>query len=409
MIRTISTKNQKIVLNTFVQLLTKAVSVILTFATSLLIISRLDSSVFGDLTKAFALTAVGFTAIDFGLNAHSVRYMAGSLAQQRQILLETIFARLVLSIVVILVINIFVLILPGGYAGIKAVYWVSSLSVLFQGLYTSSNAWFQRRLEYWKTGVITVLGTGLGTILTYLVITRSPSLQNLLLASTLGYITMAIFSLFFLRPILSPLSSVPFPRLMRVLKSSLPLGLILIASIISSKIDTVILGIFRPSYEVGQYGFAYRIFDVALTLPTFVMNAVYPSLIGLTKRGKTALINKSSTTLLVLGFFAALALISSAPFLSHLRGEMSLSIKTLQILALSLPIFYLTSPLMWGLIEQKLERQILVVYAFAAIFNGLSNYLFVPLFGSPASAVLTIATETIILTGLVTIKKRAHV
>jgi len=88
---------------------------------------------------------------------------------------------------------------------------------------------------------------------------------------------------------------------------------------------------------------------------------------------------------------------------------MSLSIKTLQILALSLPIFYLTSPLMWGLIEQKLERQILVVYAFAAIFNGLSNYLFVPLFGSPASAVLTIATETIILTGLVTIKKRAHV
>ena len=391
--------------NTIYQLLAKAIAVLLTLLSTTFIIRLGGSNLFGQYTKALALITIGFTAIDFGLNAEAVRSMKGSVSARRQVLANTLLARTLLALATILTLNILILILPTGYSGeIKSVFWLGSLAIIFQGFYTSANAWFQRHLEYWRGSLAVVLATIFGTVLTLYFLFNSPSLQNILLAFTLGYMAMGIGSLLLLSP--------NFPKAFSLqnslshLKKSLILGGILILSVIASKLDVIILGIFRSSSIVGEYGFAYRVFDVAIILPVFVMNSVYPMLITAGKKKKKALINSSLKSLTLIGLAGAIVLYPLAPLIYLVKPGLDVSVSTFRILILFLPLFYASAPLMWQLIEKKREKALLMLYLLAATLNALLNLIFVPVYGPSASALLTGVTELFILIGLLYTRKK---
>lgn len=391
--------------NTSYQLLAKFTSVLLTFITTILLIRLGGPDLYGELTKALSLIAIGFTATDFGLNAVAVRAMRGGTKTQIQVLTDTVLARGLLSLLVTLGVNLLMFLLPGGYSfALKEVFWLGSLSIIFQGLYTSINAWFQRKLTYWKMSLSTVLGTLLGSLLSIYFVIFAPTLFNLLFATTLGYLVMSLSSLKLAGLHLSFRSSLN--SALALLRHSLPLGLILFANVVSSKVDTIVLGVFRSSAELGQYGFAYRIFDVALVVPSFVMNSIYPLLLDAKSGSKRRLIRLSSIFLLTLGVMGGFTLWLLAPLITHIRGDLPLAILSLQLLALSLPLFYITSPIMWQLIEAGLEKKLLLVYVTAATVNASLNLFFVPLFGVVSSAVLTGLTELIILLGLLAVRRR---
>ena len=63
--------------NTVAQLFAKFISAGLTLVTTVIIIRLAGASLYGDLTKSLVLVAIGFTAIDFGLNAEAVRQIGG--------------------------------------------------------------------------------------------------------------------------------------------------------------------------------------------------------------------------------------------------------------------------------------------------------------------------------------------
>jgi len=390
---------KKILTNTSAQLVAKAITVILSLVTTVLVFRIGGPGLFGDLTKVLAMTTICFTAIDFGLNAAVVREMRGRENSKRALLYDIILARIVLSLFAILIINLVVYLLPGGYRQIRGVYWASSIAILFQGLFTSANVWFQRRLEYWKSALATVIGSLVATTLTYIVLILSPTLLGLVIASTAGYLCLGIAAITLVGVSLGQVKS-SLARAAVLLRASLPLGIVLGLSILASKLDTIILGILTSSAEVGEYGFAYRIFDVALTLPIFAVNTLYPLMIDLSKEAKAKLLKTSSLTLFILGCFGAIFLYILAPAIYLIRPGMALAVSSLRLLSLSLPIFYVTAPLMWSLIEKKQEHSLIVVYFLAALFNGVFNLATIPLFGAPAAAIATVLTESLIFLGL---------
>lgn len=402
------TKNQQpkaIITNTLAQLVAKAVAVLLTLLSTTYIIRLGGSELFGEYTKALALITIGFTAIDFGLNAAAVRSMKGSLESRRQVLASTLLARLLLSFIAIIIVNLVILVLPGSYSGeIKSIFWLGSLAILFQGLYTSSNAWFQRHLEYWRSSLAVVIATTFGTILTLYYLFTSPTLEHILLAFTLGYFVMGAISLLLLSSNLPRQFSLA--SALSHLNKSLLLGSILILSVIASKLDVIILGIFRGSSVVGEYGFAYRVFDVAIILPIFVMNTVYPLMVTASSSIKSALIKSSLKNLTFLGIIGTLVLYPLAPLIHLVKPGLDLSVSTFRILILFLPLFYASAPLMWQLIEAKKESLLLWLYLFAALLNTTLNLVLVPHYGATASALLTGVTELFILIGLLQLRKK---
>lgn len=390
---------KKIASNTFAQLVAKFFGAGLTLLTTYFTIRLAGLELYGDLTRILVLVAVGFTAIDFGLNAEGIRSSKND-SEMQQHVYKIILARLLLSILAVISLNILIMLLPGGYSSeVKSVFWLGSLAIIFQGLYTSGNSWFQYKLSYWKSTISVVIGSLVGTGLALYYLSYSPTLSHLVLANTLGYLAMAICSLLLL-PRQSSMTYDLRP-IFSILRRSLTLGLIIIASVIASKIDTIILGVYRLSSEVGQYGFAYRIFDVILVLPVFVMNVIYPlSMQESQLKNRTKLISQTTKTLAIIGIFVAALLWISSPLVNLVRPGMDLSSNVLRILALSLPLFYITAPLMWNLIGQKKDKLVLGIYVSGALLNATLNLLLIPSYGATAAAINTGLTEGFLVLAL---------
>lgn len=390
---------KKITSNTLAQLVAKFFGVILTLTTTYYTIRLAGLDLYGDLIKILVLVAIGFTAIDFGLNAQAVRAIA-STTKMRLVLGDIISTRLFLSLLVIVTLNLVIVLLPGGYsANLKSIFWVGSLAIIFQGFYTSANAWFQSNLTYWRSTLAVVIGSLFGALLTFYYLYYSPTLPHLVLANTLGYLVMALCCLFLLpRPLTLRLHP---STIFHTLKGALTLGLILLASVFAAKLDIIILGILRTSSEVGEYGFAYRIFDVILVLPVFVMNAVFPLLLGQAAPIHSAsLVRRTTLSLLILGTLASLCLWFAAPAVLYVKAGLTLAPTILRILALSLPLFYVTAPLMWALIAQHQDRLVLNIYLGAGLLNLGLNLSFIPHYGALAAAYSTGATELFIFFAL---------
>lgn len=397
---------KKIASNTFAQLVAKFFGAGLTLITTFYTIRLAGLDLYGDLTKILVLVAVGFTSIDFGLNAEGIRSSRSEKEMQEQVH-KIILARLLLSVLTVLGLNILISLLPGGYSNeVKSIFWLGSLAIIFQGIYTSGNSWFQYKLSYWKSTISVVVGSLLGAGLTLYYLRYSPTLPHLVLANTLGYLAMAICSMLLLpRP-----SSITFDLqpIFSILRRSLILGLIIIASVIASKIDTVILGVYRSSSEVGQYGFAYRIFDVILVLPIFVMNVIYPlSIEEKQKNPSSKLIPRATKALAFIGICISIMLYFAAPLVSLVKTGMDISVIVLRILAISLPFFYVTAPLMWGLIGKKKDILVLWIYISGALINTSLNLITIPYFGAVAASINTGITEGFLVLALLYFSKHA--
>jgi len=396
---------KKIASNTLAQLVAKFFGAGLTLLTTYFTIRIVGIDLYGDLTKILVLVAVGFTAIDFGLNAEGIRSSVSDSSMQRNSR-TILLTRLLLSVLAVIALNLAVFLLPGGYSSsVKSIFWLGSLAIIFQGIYTSSNSWFQYELSYWKSTISVIVGSLVGTGLTLYFLNSSPTLSHLILANTIGYLVMAISSLFLLYTSGAIMAEnwrvYDLRAILPLIRRSLILGLILIASVLAAKIDTIILGVFRLSGEVGEYGFAYRIFDVILVLPAFVMNAIYPlSLKESHKPTKSSLIDKTVITMGIIGVIVAVSLWFLAPYVNYVKPGLTVATSVLRLLAYSLPFFYLTSPLMWSLIAKKRDKLVLWIYVFAAAVNATLNLIFIPSFGATAAAINTGITELFIFLAL---------
>lgn len=407
-------KNKDLVLsNTAIQLLGRIISSSLTFFATYLIISIAGAPLYGDLSKITALLAIGYTALDFGINAHIIRIFSSNKENIKATFSNLLLLRTLLSLFIILLTSIFIYSLPGGNnhgytPSIKYAYLIGSITIIFHGVCLTANSYFQYKLAYHKSVISSSIGAIIMFISTIFYLNGSGSLQGLTLAIIFGYFINASLSLYFVRSLIT--LKVNLRSATKILKDSASLGILLILSILANKSDTIVLGLFRSSSEVGQYNFAYKIFDFALVLPIFVMNAVYPTLLDqtLTFKDKSKIIKSALKTLLIISISGSVALFLFSPLVLYIRPELTLVPPVLKLLSLSLPLFYTTAPLMWLIVSEKKEKLIIPIYLIAGFVNIFGNYIFSSLYGVYSASLLTFATEFVILTGLYYANKKSQ-
>jgi len=196
----------------------------------------------------------------------------------------------------------------------------------------------------------------------------------------------------------------------KMLSIAFPLGLTLLCNVVYFHADSILLTFFRSTSEVGVYGFAYKIFELPLSIPTFFMNAVFPLLLISRKSDNTPAFLRQVRQSAVLLFLLALVLVVlgylTAPFISLVNADFLKSVLPLRILLLSLPVFFLTSLTMWVLIALKKRSQLFIIYFVSMVVNIGSNMLLIPKYGYMASAWITVVSEILVLMlSLLIIKK----
>lgn len=400
-----------ILINTAAQLIAKFVSMSLTVLATILITRTFGKEGYGQFSLMQTLPALFYILADFGLNTTALKRISPDDKPAAQKYYQTVLGlRLLLSVIFIVILNVVTLFLP--YTPfLKTGILISSVLILTQALYASTNLIFQYKQRYDLSSIGYIAGSILTILLVAIFIKLGLDIRLLSFTYVLGGTVTFLVN----AQLLNNLGygsgfKLDSTLAKELLKSSLPLGLMFTFSQINFKADSVLLSLLKLPASVGLnniesvaiYSLPYKIFEVALVLPTFFMNAVYPIFVRTFQTGQSEFIvtfKKSLAYLSGLGLAASLVLYLMAPLVITILGgqEFNQSVEVLKILAVGLFIFFLTQPISYLIVTLDKQKYLPAIYLISAIFNLSANLILIPRYSFYASAYITWASEGLIL------------
>lgn len=402
---------KKVFYNTTAQVIGKIITASATLLITLLIGKSLGPAGYGDFTKIFVYVAYCYTFADFGFNTI---YIKLAHSNKKELINYLLGLRLLLSILLMLLAISISQLLPYNPASgigfsplVKLGIIIASLTIVTQALFTSLNAFFQKKLRYDLSTISAILGTLIVLFVTAVAFLAKAPLNVYVSAYVFGGITLVVSSsliigIYFKEKISPALSKDVFWQL---IKTTWPIGTALIFNLIYFRVDVLILSYSRSSSEVGLYGLAYQFFEAALSIPIFFANALYPLLAKLyleNQKEYTNQVKKWSAILILISLMLTACLMVASyliPLLYDARFSGSQS--ALIILSTGMPFFFL-SALLWHLLIIRNQQKLLIfVYLLGGIFNLVVNLKFIPIFGITGASVVTVLSEGLIALMLV--------
>lgn len=389
--------------NTIAQSVSKVATVLTT-----LIIGRLIASPAQGLGKAgyddfgiiMAYAAYFYIICDFGLNAVAIKELTAKPDQTAKYLNQLLGLRLALSAGLI-ILALAVMAFLDYSTTIKLGILISLITITSQAIITNSNMLFQAKLQYWSATIAVVVGSAVSLSLAYLSFRLQLSVHSYVLAVTVGSLVMASLALWLvnLQQAVRPGFDLAFWR--RNLLAALPLGAAIILNLIYIRAGFFILSLHDTS-DYGLLSAAYRIFDVALVLPVFIINAIYPLLLQRLEQGWPdfkALWRKSLILMVGGGLAVSLGLWLTAPWVINLtvnNPAFQPSITILRHLSLIVPIFFFSNLLLWTTIALGHRKSVVMFYSLGALLSLTLNLWLVPQFSYNAIIGVTAGVELFI-------------
>ncbi len=403
---------KKIAANTLYQIITKLSTSASGFIITILIARYLGTQGYGQYTKITAFVSMFYLVADFGLNAIFLQ-----LSQKEALTRRLIALRLLLSLFIVMLVNLLILILPfspaqdiGFSPNLRLGSFIFSLTIISQAIILSATAIFQKKLRYDLYMYSAISGTLLTLGLIFFFSINHAPLECILFSYVLGGSLSALLSLLLLKEKTTPLREVVLSSskdLLKIdlkfskqlLKASLPLGLMLFFNLVYFRIDIIILSFYKNTTDVALYGYAYKYFEFLLAIPLFLSNAIYPFLLRSLKnlRSYYQFCQKYLLLFLLLSLPILILAWILSPTIAIVKDDFLPSVLILRILLLSLPIFFLTNILQWILIAKNKKTYLLKTYIIGAIINIVLNLIFIPSYGYIAAAIVTAASEMLIL------------
>lgn len=386
----------KIAKNVIYQILARAVSALAGLITTVLIAGNLGASVFGEYIKIITFVGFFYLFSDMGLNAIYLQKDTEHVHFK-----DLFYTRLTVSIALTIIAILLGFLLPynnsqnlGFSQNAKTGIAIFSLSIVMYAILLTSQAVFQKALEYKKLFIANSLGSVVTLTGVYLVLINSLGIFGILAALIFGDLLAAISSMFLAeRKILPAKVNLEFIKELTI--ESFPLMLMLVFNLVYFRIDTILLSFLKPSQDVGIYGLSYRFFDFLLAIPLFFANALYPSFIQRAKNYRKGIIKEQtySFVLILISFSLSFVFWFAAPLFTIINNSFNDSILPFRLLILSLPFFFLSSFFQWYLIAHKKQKFLLGVYIISAVINVILNFVFIPIASYKASAIITGVTE----------------
>ena len=410
----ISDNFKKIASNTIYQLISKVITMTITFGLSIYISHNYGSEGYGYFSLLQSLPALFYIIADFGLNAISAREISKNVKKIEDIFSNILFLRLVISILGVILCLILTFTL---YQDEKIRYGLAlgSLVIISQSLIMTTNLIFQIKLKYDISSITNIVGYLFILISSLYLINNKTDLSFVNFTYILGGLVTLMVNLYIIYTRFIKFSF-SFERnyLKYLLIESWPLGLMFLFSQINFRADSILISTLRLPDQFGNnlqalgvYSFPYKIFEVILVIPTFMMNSVYPVLLEKYKEGEEIyhkFFKKTLQTFFGIGVLVTLLTYSGIFLLDYFKvlennfnGEFSSSLNVLSILVIGLVVFFLSQPLSWVFVIKEKQRYLPIFYFIAAIFNFSINYLLIPIYGYYASSFLTWSSELLIL------------
>jgi len=415
----LSITHKKIAANTIYQLIGKVISLSITVLATVIVTRTYGREIYGQFSLMQAWPALFFVIVDFGMNAIATREISKDWSKAGKYFGNILLIRIIFSLILMAVLFVASEFFPYSQA-LKTGITLSLLLILTQALFTSTNIIFQAKLRYDLSTIGYLAGYALILVLIFMLSRAKVDVMWISFSYVIGGFVTFVVNYFFVRSLgVRPEFVLDRQVWAYLLSNSLPLGLMFVFSQINFKADSLLLSVLPvPSFlnvsnneAVGLYALPYKIFEVALVMPTFFMNSVYPVMVVHMSESKEKL---RKTLMQSLKFLVAAALVFSAvgyifsPLAINILGgaEFEASIPVLRILLLGLVLYSVTQPLAWVVVTMGYQKYLPGIYLVSGVFNLIMNLVFIPVYSFYMSAVITHLSELLILILLlVTVRK----
>ena len=400
----------KIAFHTSAQLVGKVATTVATLIITVIITRNFSVADFGNYTAILSYIALFYVFTDFGFNAIFVRETGKNQEKQKEYFKNLLGLRLVTSILVAFLAT--AILSFTDHSSLVKLGIITALGILIaQSFAATALALFQARIRYDQATISDFLGALANVVFVYIAATNFNNILFVIAALVLGSTVRVIVALY-LAKFQIGIFGFSFDKAFwqKFVLAALPIGLITVFSQFNAQIDKqiVLLTSYKPSLGLsgeaaaGFYGLAYKVFELAIVFPTFVMNVAYPIMVQKKEEGIELLLKfskKLAVLLLIMGVLGFILGWFFAPVIVNILGgdKFSASVLTTRILLVGFPLFFITPITLWLAIVLHKTREMMFIYGFAAAFNLVANLVFVPNFGYNAAAVVTIISELLIL------------
>jgi O-antigen/teichoic acid export membrane protein len=388
---------QRIAKNTGILFSAQIIACILGLFYSIYMARYLGPVGFGILSFAIALILIFGVLGDLGLSTLLTRELSKDKSLEKKYIGNFIPIKIVLSILtyslLVLVVNLL------GYSPqtLNIVYIIglsmvaNGFSQLFYGLFQSYEKMEYQSITLLINNTLIFLGVIYG-------ISQGFNVSWFALVYFIASLAVLIFSLIiFMWKYDSFNLEIHFSYWKKSLILALPLSILLIFSVIASRVDTVLLELLKGSTAVGWYSASYRILDFLMYIPTLYTGAIFPVLSNFHVSSKESLkimYEKSFKYLFIISLpiSAAMTILAQHIILILYQNSYYQSILCLQILIWSIPFLFLMP--MFGTLFVSINKSYTMVKItfITMIFNIIFNLMFIPTFSYIGAAILTVLT-----------------
>jgi len=189
--------------------------------------------------------------------------------------------------------------------------------------------------------------------------------------------------------------------LREILQSAFPIFAATMVGTLYFRIDTVFLSHMRGDYETGLYGTAYRFFEITTMLPGVFVAVTQPALARAAAAGEMPqMFRRFLRWMLLLALFATVCLLSIAPFITRLTGNVEYREASQLLSVLSFTTFplFLNYFFMSALTVMHKQAQAAWMAGVGLTFNIIANIIVIPIWGAYGAAGTTFLSEIVMVT-----------
>jgi len=402
--------SRRVASNTAVQIVGK-VAVLLMAAASIAVLTRyLGPGDYGRFTLALMYVQLFAVLADAGLFMTVVRDISKRPERTEELVGNTLVLRGVLWFAVITLAGLVSLALPYSQ-DVRVAILLAGGPLLFGLLNTSLVAVFQARLRMSRAVISEVVGRAAGLALTIAVAALDLGFFAVMGAAAGGALVSLVVTWLLVRGLV-PIRPLAEPAVWgRLLRASIPLGLALAINELYFRADTLIISLSRSYEDVGLYTLAFRMLEFTLPLGTVFLTTVFPVMsrdVAEGKRRAAATIQGAWDVMVAFAIPLAAGGALLAPEIVAVIGgaDFDGSVTPLRILLAAGALGLVNG--IFGLALIARERQVAALWlnVTALVFNVGLNLALVPAYGIVAAAIVTVASEILILAGSYPLMRR---
>lgn len=394
---------KRVAFNTAIQAVGRLAGLLISLAITAILTRYLGLGGYGTYVFISALVLFFGTISDWGTNIITVREASQKKEKQAVIFGSALLFRFFLAGLALFLLNLVVRINP-GWKDFVAPATIGSFVLLALSLKTSLGIIFQTLLKYeFTVGVEVVSGLSF-LLLVVFSIGWGLGLSGVIASWVLATFLASLFGFYFAGRISQIKWGIDTKVVKRIFWEAAPAGMLFLFFNLYNRIDTIILQYFQGEGVVGIYGLAYKIHDNLVLGAAFLMNTMFPLLsAGFAKSDERASLKnyyqRAFDLLLGGGFVVFFLFFAATPLVVRLLGgeQFLLSVGTLRILLFATVIAYFNHLTGYSLIAFGKQKTSMFIAFTALVFNILANTILIPLYSYTAAAVVTVATEALVL------------